>query len=338
MESRRLFLKRVSQATLLAATGRCFARSTSSRSSDDLTNNLPQLTTIPSGGPIPEKAKSIVVDNRNPMILAGPQLHEAAMTLLFEEAIRLITDCTTARQAWRKLFAESDVIGIKFDEVGYEKLNTTDVLADLLVKSLENAGFKRERIVLIDVPAALARNLNTRPREFGWQEKETAFASGSERFAKVLDQVTALINVPFLKTDNITGIAGALRNVSLPFVRRQARYFGHGGDPFIPDIVALPMIRSKLKLNIVNGLRAVFDKGPDVHLECVWPHAGVVVSTDPVAVDSISIEVLNAQRIELNLPPIGNAKGRLPHVHAAALRELGTDDQDYIRLLTPHNS
>ncbi len=98
MESRRLFLKRMSQATLLATTGRCFARS-ASRSSDDLTSNLPQLTTIPSGGPIPEKVKSIVVDNRNPMILAGPQLHEAALTLLFEDAVRLITDCTTARQA-----------------------------------------------------------------------------------------------------------------------------------------------------------------------------------------------------------------------------------------------
>ncbi len=207
-----------------------------------------------------------------------------------------------------------------------------------LATAEENAGFKRERIVLIDVPTALARNLNTRPRDFDWQAKETAFASGSDRFAKVLDQITALINVPFLKTDNITGIAGALRNVSLPFVRRQARYFGQGGTPFIADIVALPMIRSKLKLNIVNGLRAVFDKGPDVHLECVWPHAGVLVSTDPVAVDSIAIEVLNAQRNEGNLPLIGNANGRLPHVHAAALRELGTDDQDYIRLLTPHNS
>jgi hypothetical protein len=337
MESRRLFLKRVGQAALLAAAGRCPAQ-TSTRSANDFAQNLPHLTTIPSGGPIPDSVKSVVVDNRNPMILAGPQLHEAALTILIDEAIRLVTNCTTMEQAWRKLFKADDVIGIKFDEVGYAKLNTTDVLAELLVKSLEGAGFKRDRIVLIEVPDALAGNLKTRPRAFGWQEEETVFASGRERMAKVLDQVSALINVPFLKTDNITGVAGALRNVSLPFVRRQARYFANGGTPFIPDIVALPEIRSRLKLNLVNGLRAVFDKGPEVHPGCIWPHAGILVSTDPVAVDSVSVDLINTRRNEANLPPIGDAKARLPHIHAAAQHGLGTDDQDYIRLLTPHNS
>ena len=167
--------------------------------------------------------------------------------------------------------------------------------------------------------------------------EETPFASGRERMAKVLGQITALLNVPFLKTDNITGIAGALRNTSLPFVQRQARYFGNGGTPFIPDIVALPLIRPRLKLNIVNGLRAVQDKGPEVNSGCTWPHAGILVSTDPVAVDSISLDIINSRRNEINLPPVGDAKGRLPHVHAAAQKGLGTDDQDYIRLLTPHN-
>jgi len=335
-QTRRLFLKRIGGAAMLAAAGRGLGAT--SRPAEDETHPLPHLTTVPGGGPIPESAKSIVVDSRNPMILAGPQIHEAALASTIAEAVRLATGRDSADEAWRKLFRPDDVIGLKFDEVGYEKLNTTDTFAEQLVRLLERAGFRRDRIVLIDAPEALAVRLKTQPRAFGWEEADTSFGSGSERQAKVLRQVTALINVPFLKTDNISGIAGALRNTSLPFVRRQARYFGGGGSPFIADIAALPQIRSKLRVHIVNGLRAVFDKGPDVYPECVWLHAGILVSTDPVAVDSVALDVINARRAEAKLSPLGDSKGRLPHIHAAALRRLGTDDQDYIRLISPHNS
>lgn len=337
MENRRLFLKRASGAALCALAGRCLAQITSPASEDEV-RGLPHLTTLPDRGPIPERIKSVVVINRNPMILSGSKLHEGALTSLLEETVRIITDCESTRQAWRKLVSDGDVVGIKFDPVGYEKLNTTDVLADCLVRSLEKAGFKRERIVLIEVPDALTQVLGTLRPAHGWQEHETRFASGRERLAKVLDQVTAIINVPFLKTDNTTGIAGALRNVSLPFVRQQEPYFANGGAPGIAEIVAIPPIRSKLKLHLVNGLRAVFDRGPEVHTNGVWPFAGILAGTDPVAVDSVSIDVINTRRLEANLPPIGDANGRLPHVHAAGRAGLGTDDQDYIRIVTPHNT
>jgi len=136
MENRRLFLKRASRAALWMLAGRCAAQTTGPASEDEV-RGLPHLTTLPDRGPIPERIKSVVVDNRNPMILGGPKLHEGAMTSLLEEAMRLIADSESTRRAWRKFLSDEDVIGIKFDEVGYEKLNTTDVLADCLVRSLE---------------------------------------------------------------------------------------------------------------------------------------------------------------------------------------------------------
>ncbi|HSW46223.1 MAG TPA: DUF362 domain-containing protein [Phycisphaerae bacterium] len=337
MENRRLFLKRLGQAAVLAATGRCLGGTAGSVASSP-TATLPALTTIPSGGPIPESAKSIVIDDRNPMILAGSKIHETVLLEMIETAVRLATGQDSAANAWRALLKPQDVIGIKFDEMGYEKLNITNVFAEQLVGALERAGHKRERIVLIDVPESLARSLKTQPRAWGWQKDETAFAGGSERLARVLEQVTALINVPFLKTDNLSGIAGALRNISLPFIRRQSRYFANGCSPSIADIAALPPIRSKLRVHIVNGLRALFDRGPEVHNEHVWPHAGILASTDPVAVDSVSLDIINTKRTSAGLPGIGDSKGRLPHIHTAAQRGLGTDDQDYIRILSPHNS
>jgi len=299
----------------------------------DVADSVPSPTTRPPEGPIAESAKSIVVDLCNSMVLAGRKIHKNVLFGMIEKAVCLATDQGKIKDAWAVLFKVNDIIGIKFDEAGFEALDTTDVLASQLVRSLEQAGFERKQIVLIDVPNELARQLQTHPRIFGWQDKETSFGSGSERLAAVLDQVTAIINVPFLKNDNLCGISGCLKNVSVPFVYRQSSYLRDGCSPHIADIVALPQIRSKLRIHIVNGLRAVFDKGPGVHSEAIWRRGGIIVSKDPVAADSISLNCLDEYRIAQKLPPIGDRMGRLPHIHAAADRKLGTDDPDYINLI-----
>jgi len=336
-QSRRSFLKRMSQAGLAGALSRFLPGPPPALAADTPTS-LPSLTTRPSDGAITEADKSTVVDLCNPMVITGRQVHKNALLGMIEKGVRLVTDRAKTENAWAALFGKDDVIGIKFDEVGYEALGTTDVLADQLVRSLEQAGFARKRIVLIEAPTALTRKLGTQLRVFGWHARQTSFGSGSERLAAVLDQVTALINVPFLKTDNIAGISGCLKNISLPFVYRQSPYLRNGCSPYIADIAALPQIRSKLRIHIVNGLRAVFDRGPDVHPDRIWRRAGILVSKDPVAADSVSINLIDERRLKGKLPPIGDRMGRVPHVHTAAQRGLGTDDPDYIRLIQPELS
>lgn len=336
-EKRRSFLKRMGRVGLAGALSR-FVPGSAHALAEDAPVHVSRPASQPSEGPIAESDKSIVVDLCNPMVIASRKVHENALLGMIEKSVCLVTDQTETKNAWATLFGVDDIIGIKFDEVGYEALDTADVLAAQLVRSLEQAGFTRQRIVLIEVPTALVRKLGTQPRIFGWQARETSFGSGSERLATVLDQVTAIINVPFLKTDNIAGISGCLKNVSLPFIYRQSPYLQNGCTPYIADIAALPQIRSKLRIHIVNGLRAVFDKGPGVHPDAIWRRGGIIVSKDPVAADSVSINRLDEYRLDMKLPPIGDRMGRVPHVHTAALRKLGTDDPDYIRLIQPEQS
>ena len=86
----------------------------------------------------------------------------------------------------------------------------------------------------------------------------------------------------------------------------------------------------------MNAIQAVMDGGPEARLKTMWPHHGVIVSTDPVAADSVGLDVLNEQRERAKLPPVGDSDGHVPHLHAAAARGLGTDDPDYITLLEPN--
>lgn len=298
-------------------------------------DNLPQLTTMPSDRLTRVVARSIVVDMRNSMVVAGSQIHARLLGDMIAKAVRLATETDSTRQAWRSLFATDEVIGVKFDPVGADALGTNVILARQLVLSLERAGFNRSQIVLIGVPGALVEELGTQPQKFGWREASTAFGAGKERMAAVLDQIDALINVPTLKTDNISGIAGCLRNASLPFVRRQARYFSNGATPAICDLLSLPMLRDRLRIHLINGLRGVYNEGPAVHPKWVWPFAGIIVSKDPVAADRVALDAINAERVARKLAPIGDAMGLVRHVHEAHARGLGTADQDYIQLMQP---
>lgn len=289
----------------------------------------------PTSRPSETVGKSIVADLVNPMIISQHQIHEPALADMIRAGICLATGQNTPAAAWQSLLRPDEVVGIKFDEIGQEALGTTEVFAGQLIQSLESAGIARKNIVLIDVPDLLTRKLGTQRRRFGWRAAETPLGNDKERLAVVLDQVTAVINVPFLKTHNLCGVSGCLLNASLPFVRRQTPYLRDGGAPHIADIIALPDILPKLRLHVVNGLRGVFDKGPEARPEGMWLHTGILVSQDPVAADQMSVDILNERRIQAKLRPIGDYLGRVPHVRAAALRGLGTDDQDYIIRVQP---
>lgn len=330
---RRTFLKQLGRLGAIATGLSCVQAL--SADTDELPHNLPPLAHLPANKPIARQAKSIVARAIDPMILTGTKLHENALLTLIEKGLRLATDSATATQAWQGLLKPDDVIGIKFDAGCFSTLGTGVPFAAQLVKSLEQAGFDRQNMVLIDVPVPLARELKTRPRRFGWQMNETSFGSGSERLAAVLDQITAMINVPFLRTDNLSGICGCIKNGSLPFVMRQSRYFSNGCSPFLADILALPQIQGKLRLHLINGLRGIYANSAFGHGNQRWPFAGILVSTDPVAADSVALDVINTQRATVKLPPLGDSRGQLAHIHAGVERSLGTDDQDYIHILKP---
>lgn len=332
----------MNRRTFLTQLGRCGLLATAARvglggspSERQVPFNLPDLENLPATRPVPPDAKSVVARVVNSMILAGPRLHENALLTALHHTLCLAMKVEKPAEAWHRLIGPDDVVGIALDAVGFEPLGTGAPLAGQLVRSLGQADVPRERVVLIGPPTRVADTLGTRPCAFGWQPEPIQVGDIQVKLAAVLEQITVLVNVPTLATDNVCGIAGCIKNASLPFVQRQGPFYEQACTPHLADLLAVSAIRSKLRLHIVNGLRGVFDRGPLVHRECVWPYAGLLVSTDPVAADTVALDVLNTRRAEAGLPAIGDDRGRLPHVHAAAQRGLGTDDPDYIHIVEP---
>jgi hypothetical protein len=280
--------------------------------------------------PPPGYARVVEVDCER--VAKELRLRKSLVAHMLEQALNGVCHTASAGEAWSKLLRPDDVVGIKFNHCGASELATNDTLAKVLVESLAAADVAPERIVLIEVPDRVAAGLGTTAPVHGWQPAEQDFGSGRDRLAAVLDQVTALISVPLLKTHVIAGVTGALKNLSHALVQHPRRYHGNGCSPFIGDIVALPAIRDKLRLSISNAMRCVIDRGPEVSSANTAAAGILLASTDPVALDSVGVLRLTELRGEHglqspDLDPLG-----IRYLVAAGRAGLGQPDPDQIRV------
>jgi hypothetical protein len=271
----------------------------------------------------PDQQPSRVVEVRSAHVVNGAQVHARLLRDMAAKALTTLTGSKTIEQAWHTILKPDDVVCLKFNQSGQALLRTAEPFAEVLIESLIAAGFAPDRIVCVEAPSNLAAQYGTTEPASGFANVATDFRSGSDELASVLDQVTAIVSIPFLKTHNIAGMTGVLKNLSHGLVKHPARYHANGCSPYIADIVSLPQIREKLRLCLVNALRVVFDKGPEGRIETVSDEGVVFAATDPVAADAYGLGILNEIRRSKQLAPIAPAAQAVAYLRAAHLRRLG---------------
>jgi hypothetical protein len=122
--------------------------------------------------------------------------------------------------------------------------------------------------------------------------------------------VDKVINIPAFKHHGGPFITMALKNLAFGSTTNCPR--GHlFVERFISEVCAFPPLRDKVVLNIMDGLRGQYDRGPAPAPQFVWPLERLYIATDPVAMDSVGFDVLIAKQI---------AAGRLPADKAAAVK------------------
>ena len=277
--------------------------------------------------PSPSKVCEVVMKET----IIGRRAHPALIQEMVSRALCLATRTSSAGQAWRRLVTDEDTILVKFNRSGAEALRTTAELARAVVASLKAADISPAKVMLLEVPPGMAKELGTRRPPQGWAGKEYDFGSGRDQFLAALHEATAIINIPFLKTHNLAGMTGCLKNLSHGLVKHPGRYHDNGCSPYIGDIVGSEAIRPKLRLNLVNALRVMVDRGPDASEQYVDPGHLLILSTDPVAADTCGLIWLNRLRKERELPPIGGVGEYVPYLQAAQAKGLGSADMKIIK-------
>jgi uncharacterized protein (DUF362 family) len=139
------------------------------------------------------------------------------------------------------------------------------------------------------------------------------FRSHLGRF--ITKTINKMVMLPCLKDHGSAGVTGALKNISHGSVNNVARSHSTPNtnvcNQFIPEVVSHPILRKKVVLNIMDGIRGVFQKGPFGNNPAfAWEYNALLFATDPVAMDHVEWDIIDAKRQREGLPPVA-ATGRL---------------------------
>jgi hypothetical protein len=131
----------------------------------------------------------------------------------------------------------------------------------------------------------------------------------------VTKRLDKIIGLPCIKDHHAAGATGALKNMSHGLVNNVFR--SHSSPQsiamvaFIPAVVSHPIIRKKCVLHIMDGSRGVWEGGPfGKNPEWLWDYNAMLFATDPVAIDHVEWDILDARRKEMKVPGVGSV-GRL---------------------------
>lgn len=249
------------------------------------------------------KAKVVLI--RDPEVLtAGGKVQGEILQGMVDEALKTLLEEKTPMAAWRKLFQASDIVGIK-SNIWYH----------------------------MPTPRELEVAIQRRLMEVGIPGKNIGIDDRGVLSSTIFLKSTALINARPVRTHHWSGIGGCIKNY-ITFVLNWADYHGEACSD-LAKIWSLPLIKGKTRLNILSALQPQF-YGRGAHFfdrRYVWPYRGLIVGTDPVAVDAVGARLLQVKRTAyfgedraLDVPPI--------HIAVADKKyHLGVSDLNRIALI-----
>ncbi len=303
------------------------------------------------------KKKSKVILVQHPQVIdASGKVQYPILKKMLTRAIIEFTEKTNLKEAWSKFITHGRPIGIKLNTLGLSSIKNSPLtdhysaITSVLVDDLKQAGVDEKDLIIWDrsdqelVNAGLtvqkspekvrvmgvkaSRGSNETAEEF--DPNYYPVGNKKVRLSRILtDQCNTLISIPILKHHQLAGITGSLKShfgsIDNPGQFHSTRCV----NPGIPELNAIPVIRKKQKLIIADCLLGLYHGGPWWNPRYVWPYGGIVVGTDPVAVDTILLNIMDEKRKSQNMVPI---KQSIQQLKLSDKLGLGTCDTNQIDL------
>jgi hypothetical protein len=278
--------------------------------------------------------------------------------VMVERAITNLTGKATVPEAWRSLVRPRDVVGIKVYSLPGPNSGTRPAVVAAVVEGLLAAGLPPRQIVVWDRQTSDLRlagffELSNRcgirvegSAEAGYDDKtfydqallgrlvwgDLEFGRkgngvGRKSFVSKLltRQLTKIINIAPLLNHNLAGVCGNLYSLAIGSVDNNLRF---ESDPdalaeAIPEIYALQALGDHVVLNITDALVCQYEGGERGLLHYSTALNELRFSTDPVALDVLSLQELDRQRQAARAPAV---KPNQKLYTIAALLDLGICD------------
>ncbi len=120
-------------------------------------------------------------------------------------------------------------------------------------------------------------------------------------FGKLLTKkLTKIINVPVFKNTG-NGVSMATKNLGYGAVCNTSRLHKPLFFDVCTEVLAFPVLRDKLVLNVTDGLRAQYDGGPGPLAQATWFLNTLYFASDPFALDLTCHNLLVEKRKEMKV-------------------------------------
>ncbi|MFQ5713519.1 MAG: DUF362 domain-containing protein [Candidatus Scalinduaceae bacterium] len=296
------------------------------------------------GEDAPSKSKVILAQEKR-LINVNGKADTSLITKVINSALEKITDTRKPSDAWRKLFDENDIVGIKVNCLTGKRFSPHVELIEAIINGLKSAGVREGNIVIFerfnkelkDAGFEIRKGKNSIKcfgtddlPQSGYDPQPQVIGSVGSCFSQIISSYcTAIISVPVLKDHDLAGTSIGMKNF-FGVIHNPNKYHDGNCNPYIADLNSHPYIKNKLRLIICDALKAQYNGGPAFKPQWAWDYRGILIGTDPVALDRIGTQIIEDKRKEVNMPSLKEAGREPKYINTAAKLGLGVDDPSLI--------
>ncbi len=296
------------------------------------------------------KKPSKIYSTTDPGVASGIKINADLAKTMVHNVVMAMTGEATIAKAFESLLPDLTVektIAIKINCLAKGGLCTHPELVAAVIDGLSQTiggTFPLDNITVFDdrMPSHLTAAGFTLKNEQGdykvitlygdnnaWGAPATVHNS-SQRFAKIVEKVDYIINVPVLKNHSSAGITFALKNffgiIDAPGDMHDdpADPKATWCDPYVAEVYK--KVADKVKLIIGDAIFGAYKNGPSTPPN--FALYTVLAGTDPVAVDMYAFDLINTERqnkglgaIALEPEPVNTGPVDARHIITAASQE-----------------
>lgn len=277
------------------------------------------------------RGQAVRVHSERALDVGANRVDPNTVRAMLSAGMRELTGASNEREAWSQFIAPGDIVGIKVNCSGAPEINSNPELVAAIIANLCSLGVAPEHIYIYDRFANQMRIVNFGPHvpkgiNIAAAESSRGSILGYDPFTYVevhffeeedtrsnlirvvSEKLTKIINVPTMKEHRAAGVTGCLKNLAYGDFSNVGR--SHEREisntySFIGTLASVEPLRSRTVLNVMDGLRSVWHGGPFLQSSrfLFFPKE-IVVGTDPVALDHVLIDMIEAKRRQEGAPSI----------------------------------
>lgn len=274
--------------------------------------------------------------NRYPGVVISTPLEESESSVRAElaAAMKALTGASDDVEAWRSFLSPGDVVGIKVNCSGAPRMMSHPLVVAEIARCAVRCGVAPENIYVFErfgdqladanytphLPAGAKIHAMESGNRYGnglagydRQVFVEADFFGEEQTRSFLSRLvsrtlTKIVNVPNMKDHGASGVTGCLKNIAYGSFSNVAR--SHAGVrtntlTFIGTLYSAEPLRSRTVLHVMDGIRGVWQGGPFLQDEkFLFQPKRMMVGTDPVAMDRILLDLIEAKRKQEGWPSV----------------------------------